>query len=99
MPADATAFPHRDARFLLKHGAVLPGEASGAEREAARAWLARSWELGHPWGTGGAYPNFPEPELERWDVAYYGANRERLLRVKAAYDPDGVFRPETSTGT
>jgi FAD/FMN-containing dehydrogenase len=95
---DATAFPHRGERFLLKHGVVLEPGTPGADPEAARRWLERSWELAHPWGTGGAYPNFPDPDLEHWDTAYYGANRERLLRVKAAYDPDGVLGPDTSTG-
>ena len=84
---DATAFPHRAERFLLKHDvAVEPGEAG-----SAREWLARSWEIAHPFGTGGAYVNFPDADLDEWDPAYHGANRERLLRVKAEYDPEGVF--------
>jgi FAD/FMN-containing dehydrogenase len=74
VPVDATAFAHRDARFLLKHAAVLdPGVAPGA-------WLDRSWEIVHPWGTGGVYPNFPEPGLP--DSAYWGANTERLARIR-----------------
>jgi FAD/FMN-containing dehydrogenase len=87
--ADATAFPHRDARFLLKPGVVL---APGTDPAPARAWLARAWEITHPYGSGGAYVNFPDPDLEGWERAYYGENLERLERVKAAYDPDGVFR-------
>ena len=85
----ATAFPHRDARFLFKPGVVL---APGADREAGRRWLADAWETTHPYGTGGAYVNFPDPELEDWARAYHGENLERLERVKAAYDPEGVFR-------
>jgi hypothetical protein len=42
-----------------------------------------------PHGTGGAYPNFPEPGLP--DEAYYLGNTERLHRIRAAYDPSGVF--------
>ena len=34
--------------------------------ERARAWLARSWALAHPWGSGRVYPNFPDPELDDW---------------------------------
>ena len=45
----------------------------------------------HAYGTGGAYPNFPDPALEDPGRAYYGANLERLVRIKAAYDPDGFF--------
>jgi hypothetical protein len=45
----------------------------------------------HEWGSGGVYPNFPDTDLERWDEAYWGGNRERLLEVKASYDPDGAF--------
>jgi FAD/FMN-containing dehydrogenase len=89
VPADATAFPHRDARFLLKPGVVL---APGADPARARDWLAQAWESVHPYGTGGAYVNFPDPELEDPERAYHGDNLERLQRVKEAYDPEGVFR-------
>jgi FAD/FMN-containing dehydrogenase len=98
VPAGATAFVHRDERFLLKHGVEVDAGASPAEREAAREWLARSWALVHPWGTGRVYPNFPDPELVGWAGAYHGSNYDRLLRVKAAYDPGNVFRFEQSLG-
>ena len=84
---EATAFAHRDARFLLKHAVVVARGAAGPGRD----WLARSWALAHPFGTGGVYPNFPDTDLDDWDVAYHGANRERLLAVKRRYDPDDVF--------
>lgn len=45
----------------------------------------------HPWGSGGVYPNFPDPDLEDQARAYHGTNLQRLSRVKAAYDPDGFF--------
>jgi FAD/FMN-containing dehydrogenase len=82
---DATAFIHRDERFLLKQAVVVDPAASPAEREAAKDWLAGSWAAVHPWGSGGVYPNFPDPDLEDEPAAYYGANRERLRRVKAGY--------------
>jgi FAD/FMN-containing dehydrogenase len=92
VPADATAFVHRDARFLLKQAAVVGPDANGAQRRAARSWLAESWALVHPWGTGGAYQNFPDPDLDDWAHAYYGDNLDRLVRVKAMYDPGDFFR-------
>jgi FAD/FMN-containing dehydrogenase len=88
VPVDATAFAHRDARFLLKHAAVLePGTAPGG-------WLDRSWEIVHPWGTGGVYPNFPEPGLP--DGAYWGANTARLSADARRWPPVGATpRPAT----
>lgn len=84
---DATAFAHRRARFLLKHEVIAP--PSG--RDMARAWVAGSWSAAHSAGTGRAYPNFADPDLDDWSPAYHGTNLNRLLRVKAAYDPDGTF--------
>ena len=92
VPADATAFAHRDERFLLKQAVVVDPDAPATEREAARRWLARSWDQVHPWGSGGVYPNFPDPDLEDWAHAYYGSNLERLRRVKRRYDPGSFFR-------
>ena len=89
--ADATAFAHRNERFLLKHAVVLDADASVHERDAARNWLVRSWSLVHPHGSGGVFPNFPDPDLTDWR-AYHGVNYERLTRVKARYDPDDFFR-------
>jgi FAD/FMN-containing dehydrogenase len=92
VPADATAFAHRDERFLVQHLVQVSADAAPAERAAARDWLRRSWTLVHPWGSGGVYPNFPDPDLQNWEHAYHKTNYDRLRRAKAAYDPDGFFR-------
>jgi Berberine and berberine like len=88
---DDTAFAHRDEIFLLKHAVIVEPDAQAVEREAARRWLGRSWTMVHQWGSGGVYPNFPDPDLDDWARAYHGANLDRLLRVKERYDPDGFF--------
>jgi hypothetical protein len=86
-----TAFPHRDAAYLVKH-TVLLGPAGAARRgQDALNWLASSWSTLHPHGTGHAYPNYPDPTLPDWPTAYYGANLGRLRAVKAAYDPHNLF--------
>lgn len=91
-PATATAFPHRDERFLLKHAVTLDADGTAHERDAARSWVAHSWSIVHPHGSGGVFPNFPDPELTDWARAYHGVNYERLTRIKAHYDPDKLFR-------
>jgi FAD/FMN-containing dehydrogenase len=90
--ADATAFVHRQERFVLKHAAVLGEDAAREQRDPARQWVARSWAVAHPHATGGAFPNFADPDLvdpARW---YHGANRARLDRIKETYDPENLFR-------
>lgn len=90
VPADATAFTHRDELFLLQHAVTVSADVSAAA-EAADSWLARSWASVRPWGSGRVYPNLPDPDLEDWARAYHGANLERLVCVKGRYDQDGFF--------
>lgn len=75
---DATAFAHRNQRFLLEH----IGEP---------AWVDASWNLAHADGSGRVYPNFPDLALADGPAAYHGENLERLRAVKRAYDPDRFF--------
>ena len=93
--SDATAFAHRRERYLLKHAVSIRLDASAEEHRHARQWLQRSWTVVHPLGSGGIYPNFPEPDRDPWSPAYLGANRDRLLQVKARYDPGDVFQLRT----
>jgi FAD/FMN-containing dehydrogenase len=86
--SDATAFPHRKERFLVQH---LVDTDPDARPDAGHSWLSRSWALLHPVGSGGVYPNFPDPDLPDWGRAYYGDNWGRLRRVKATYDPHNFF--------
>ncbi|MGH3206864.1 MAG: BBE domain-containing protein [Trebonia sp.] len=92
----ATAFAHRTPLYLVKHtGAAQPG-AGATETAAAHRWAARSWQRVHRWGTGQVFPSFPDPDLRDWGHAYYGANYQRLVTVKAWYDPDNRFRSRQS---
>lgn len=88
VPSHATAFAHRDERFILEHVALAPAEGI----EAARVWARRSHSIAGPWASGRVYPNFPDPELANWPWAYHGDNYARLRRVKSRYDAGHVFR-------
>ena len=79
--SDATAYAHRDALFCLH---LEAGDQATVDRVFAHV---------EPYSTGGIYPNFPEPGRDVWDPAYHLGNRERLLDIRAAYDPDGLFSP------
>jgi FAD/FMN-containing dehydrogenase len=76
----ATAFAHRSERFLLEHIA-----------EADDPWVDGSWATAHADGSGRVYPNFPDPALDDWAVAYHAGNYPRLRAVKNAYDPHRFF--------
>lgn len=94
--SDATAFVHREERFQLKHAVVVEPDASRVEREAAHRQVARSWASVHPWGSGRAFQNFADADLEDWAEAYYGPNLERLVQLKARYDPTDVLHFDQS---
>jgi hypothetical protein len=52
------------------------------------------WEASSPFSNGQTYFNFPGL-LEEGDAAVrssYGANHDRLARIKAEYDPGNLFR-------
>jgi FAD/FMN-containing dehydrogenase len=74
--ADATAFAHRSERFMLQHIAA-----------ADDPWVDASWATAHADGSGGVYPNFPDPALDDWAAAYHAGNHTRLTAVKGTYDP------------
>jgi FAD/FMN-containing dehydrogenase len=77
---DATAFAHRGERFLLEHIA-----------DPADPWVDDSWATAHADGSGRVYPNFPDPALDDWAMAYHAGNYARLTAVKNAYDPHRFF--------
>jgi FAD/FMN-containing dehydrogenase len=96
--SDATAFVHRGEMFQLKHSATVDPGAAPAAGDAALAFVRRSWEIAHPWGAGGVFPAFPDPDLTDPAAAYYGTNLPRLRRVKAHYDPAAVFQVPDGQG-
>ncbi len=91
-PSDATAFPHRNARFLAQEFVTFTDVPSGDGVAANRRWLTGLWRSLRPAASGFAYVNYIDPDLRGWQHAYYGANLPKLVGVKRTYDPDDVFR-------
>lgn len=91
VPTDATAFVHRDELFLLKHSVVVDPSSSAGAKEAAQRQVDASWASVNAWGSGRMFQNFADPDLDAWADAYVGPNRDRLIRIKARYDPSEFF--------
>jgi FAD/FMN-containing dehydrogenase len=96
VPASATAFVHRDAAFLGQYFVTLASGASSSVIAENQAWLQSFWRSMRPYASGYAYQNYIDPKLADWQHAYYGSNLQRLVQVKAAYDPHDVFRSAQS---
>jgi FAD/FMN-containing dehydrogenase len=81
-----TAFAFRDATWSQVFVGV---DADPAQAPALKEWTI---EALHPFAAGGAYVNFMMDEGQARVKATYAANYARLEKMKAAYDPDNVFR-------
>ena len=84
----ATAYAHRDARFVMNvHGRW----DDAADDARCIRWAREFFDAAAPYATGGVYVNFlTADEGDRVRNAY-GANYERLVRVKRQYDPGNLF--------
>lgn len=92
VPADATAYVHRNSLFTMQYSAEWVNGASRSVIAANRQWLLSAWRSMRPFVSGQAYQNYVDPGLPGWAMAYYGSNLARLEEVKARYDPEDVFR-------
>lgn len=87
-----TAFVHRQSEWLASIAINwTPGQTT-ASRYRAHRWQDGFYAEISPQCGGGAYQNFPDPDLSDWADAYYGENLTRLRSVKTAVDPHNLFR-------
>ncbi len=92
VPESDTAFPHRYEHYdLLVH----PATDDPADCDAMIAWARECWEALRPYADRAVYVNALEDSMEEGQQRVreaYGANYERLARLKAEYDPTNFFR-------
>jgi len=87
--ANATAWPNRDAHFIMNAHSRWRDKA---QDRAGVAWARQLFEATAPFASGSVYVNFmPEDENDRVANAY-GSNYRRLAEIKRRYDPDNLFR-------
>ena len=100
-PSGGTAFPNRDAAWMLTVAAIWTDPAEPAEPHIA--WARALWQEMRPWSTG-TYVNHLGDEGAARVVEAYGASYPRLVALKQEWDPDNVFRlnqnivPPTAVG-
>jgi FAD/FMN-containing dehydrogenase len=89
VPADATAFAHRDRRIMANVAELFGRPEDRPAHEARVAEFAAELKQ----GDDGAYVGFLGYEGEDGPrAAYPGRTWERLAEIKARYDPDNLFR-------
>lgn len=88
----ATAFVHRDSRWILDVGLNWTADDPPIVVRRNHDWQDDFYAAMLPFSTGGAYQNFIDPSLANWQHAYYGDNLARLRRIKTRVDPSRVFR-------
>jgi FAD/FMN-containing dehydrogenase len=88
--SDATAYPHRNVEFVMN---VHTRWSTAAEDKACIGWARGFYADTARFATGGVYVNFmPDDETDRVARGAYGANYERLTKLKAKFDPKNLFR-------
>ena len=89
VPAEATAFAHRERRIMVNVAALYERPEEAALHEAWVTDFAAALRQGEP----GAYAGFLGNEGEaRVREAYPGPTWERLTAIKRRYDPTNLFR-------
>jgi hypothetical protein len=88
VPADATAFAHRDSKIMVNVAALYEQPDQKGIHEAWVAEFASALQQGDT----RAYVNFlGEDGAERIRAAYPNGTWERLAEIKARYDPTNLF--------
>ncbi|MGH2827578.1 MAG: FAD-binding oxidoreductase [Actinomycetota bacterium] len=89
VPNDATAFAHRERRFMVNVAALYERPEEGAMHDA---WVTEFAAALRQDGMG-VYVNFLGDEGEARDrEAYPGATWDRLAAIKRRFDPTNLFR-------
>jgi FAD/FMN-containing dehydrogenase len=89
IPKEATAFPHRAGTLYSIQYMVYWRQPQ--DEDKCLKWIRDFYAAMRPYVSGAAYSNYCDLDLINWESAYYGSNFPRLVKVKAAYDPENMF--------
>ena len=91
------AFPHRKTVYSMQFNVFWPADSTDQVIRDCESWLESVYAAAGSAGiSDDAYRNYPSKTLPSTGKAgyrrlYYGNNLERLLEVKAIYDPQSIF--------
>lgn len=87
VPADATAYPHRDAQFEVN---VQARWNEPADDDAHIGWARGVSDALEPFASEGVYVNTLSDDEPQAAAAAYGDNHRRLAEIKRRYDPTNL---------
>lgn len=87
VPSNKSAFYYRKALFLAQYSIQWLNEK---EDKSHIAFIDEVREMLEPY-TKGDYVGNPDPNVDNYMLTYYGPNAERLMEIKAKYDPKNFF--------
>ncbi|MGV9801372.1 FAD-binding oxidoreductase [Mycobacterium sp. NPDC003449] len=99
VPVDSTAFGIRQRHVMVGFYA----QWRTGDETANRAWADAGEAALQPYALNSAYPNYFGADRPQQATVAYGPNADRLLELKARYDPGNIFSatslPEPSIET
>jgi FAD/FMN-containing dehydrogenase len=88
VPVESTAFGLRRRHVMIGFYALWRGDDDGENA----AWADAGEAAMSPYALDSAYPNYFGEDRPNQAAVAYGPNADRLLRVKAHFDPTDIFR-------
>ena len=89
VPNEATAYSHRDGRWVMNVHGRWSEPAKDAE---CMAWARGLFAAAAPFATGSVYVNFLTEEEQGRVGEAYGKSLDRLVAIKNRLDPTNLFR-------
>ncbi|WP_022885619.1 FAD-binding oxidoreductase [Glaciibacter superstes] len=94
-----TAYVHRGMKNMVRPSPVWSNTADAGVADDLMDWTDDVISVFDPHTPRESYQNFPNRRIDDWAQQYYAENLDRLIDVKAEWDPDNLFHSEQSIPT
>jgi FAD/FMN-containing dehydrogenase len=89
VPADATAYPHREPGFNL---ILISQWTDPAQTDTCTEWARQTFDALAPYMADRSYTNYLSADDHDRVRQAFGPNYERLVKAKQCYDPHNLFQ-------